>query len=231
MSSSSSSSWYSFLLGPPAKPSPDELFRTWKRDLQREQSRIGGEIRKLENNQIAIKNDIRRLTKNRHVRGNEALINLRAKDYVRQKATIARLYNANAHINGIVNEMRTQQVNVTMMTALSTSTVVMGHLNDSMKIPEVRATMQQLSMQMDRAGFIETMMDETMESMDPDDIEEEADAEVSQALADILAPLPAVRALPPLRQATSASQTSASATRPTQMSSAAAAAAASPAGD
>lgn len=217
-------SWYSFLMGAPQKVPPAELFRTWKRELEQEQRRIGTEIRKLESAQIVIKNEIRKLAKNKHVRGNEALMNLRAKDFVRQKAVIARLYNANAHINGIINEMRTQQVHATMMSALSASTVVMRHLNDSMKIPEVRATMQQLSMQMDRAGFIEGLIDDTMEGLDPDDIEEEADAEMSQVLDEILAPLPAVRALPQLRQATSAQQAS----RPAQVS---AAAAAAPAGE
>ena len=42
-----------------------------------------------------------------------------------------------------------------------------------MKMPEMMKTMREMAMEMERAGLIEEMMDDAMESLDGEDIEDE----------------------------------------------------------
>lgn len=67
------------------------------------------------------------------------------------------------------------------------------------RLPEVAATMRELSREMMKAGILEEMMEETFESMeDTDEMEEEAQSEVDKVLWEITegklgeAPLPPV---------------------------------------
>ena len=46
------------------------------------------------------------------------------------------------------------------------------------KVPEIQKTMQNMSKEMMKMGIIDEMMEDAMESLDPEDIEEEADKEV-----------------------------------------------------
>ena len=62
---------------------------------------------------------------------------------------------------------------------------VMSAMNQAIKLPEIQATMMNMSREMQRAGLIEEVMCETMESLDEDGVEEESDAEVSKVVAEL----------------------------------------------
>lgn len=49
-------------------------------------------------------------------------------------------------------------------------------------MPEIAATMRELSKEMLKMGIIDEMMEETMESMEPEELEEEAQVEVSVSI-------------------------------------------------
>ena len=61
----------------------------------------------------------------------------------------------------------------------------MSAMNQAIKLPEIQATMMNMSREMQRAGLIEEVMCETMESLDEDGVEEESDAEVSKVVAEL----------------------------------------------
>lgn len=46
--------------------------------------------------------------------------------------------------------------------------------NPSLQVPEIMATMRELSREMMKIGIIDEMIEETMESMEPEELEEEA---------------------------------------------------------
>ncbi|KAF9283376.1 Charged multivesicular body protein 3 [Linnemannia elongata] len=68
---------------------------------------------------------------------------------------------------------------------LQKSSEVMGMVNNLVKLPEISAQMQEMSKEMMKAGIIDEMLQDTMESMDDDEIEEEAEEEVNKVLFQI----------------------------------------------
>ena len=70
--------------------------------------------------------------------------------------------------------------------SLSKSTEVMQAMQALVKLPEIAATMRDMSREMTRAGIIEEMMEETMESLeDVEELEEEAQKEVDKVLWEV----------------------------------------------
>ncbi|TNN84184.1 Charged multivesicular body protein 3 [Liparis tanakae] len=72
--------------------------------------------------------------------------------------------------------------------SLQKSTEVMKAMQNLVKIPEIQATMRELSKEMMKAGIIEEMLEDTFESMeDGEELEEEAEEEVDKILFEITA--------------------------------------------
>ncbi|KAK9309775.1 hypothetical protein QLX08_000750 [Tetragonisca angustula] len=68
------------------------------------------------------------------------------------------------------------------------STEVMQAMQSLVRVPEVAATMRELSKEMMKAGIIEEMLDETMESVeDSEEVEDEADEEIDKILWEVTA--------------------------------------------
>jgi charged multivesicular body protein 3 len=61
----------------------------------------------------------------------------------------------------------------------------MAAMNALVRVPEIQATMRELSNEMLRAGLIEETINDSMAALDEDGIEEAADAEVDAVLFDI----------------------------------------------
>ena len=74
--------------------------------------------------------------------------------------------------------MKTQLAIIRITGAVEKSTQVMSAMSRLIKIPEMQKTMNNMSKEMMKMGIIEELMEDAMESLDPDDIEEEADKEV-----------------------------------------------------
>ncbi len=59
---------------------------------------------------------------------------------------------------------------------------VMKEVNNLMRVPELSATMQQMSKEMMKAGMIDEMMGDAIDdALDSEDMEEETDQEVEKA--------------------------------------------------
>jgi predicted DNA-binding protein len=68
-----------------------------------------------------------------------------------------------------------------MAGSIQRSTEVMKNMQSLVRVPEIAATMRELSKEMMKAGIIDEMIEETLESMEPEELEEEAQAEVRPA--------------------------------------------------
>ncbi|OXB54259.1 hypothetical protein ASZ78_012696 [Callipepla squamata] len=72
--------------------------------------------------------------------------------------------------------------------SLQKSTEVMKAMQSLVKIPEIQATMRELSKEMMKAGIIEEMLEDTLEGMeDEEEMEEEAEMEIDRILFEITA--------------------------------------------
>lgn len=65
------------------------------------------------------------------------------------------------------------------------SAVVMKHMNQMMKVPQISAVCQAMSKEMMKAGIIGEMVSDSFEMLDNDDIDELADQEVDKVLFEI----------------------------------------------
>ena len=74
--------------------------------------------------------------------------------------------------------MRTQAATIRMTGAIEKSTTVMHSMSKLVKLPELQKTMTAMSKEMMKMGIIDELMDDAMESLDPEDMEEEVDAQV-----------------------------------------------------
>lgn len=77
--------------------------------------------------------------------------------------------------------MKNQLSTLRVAGSLQKSTEVMQAMHKLVSLPEIAASMREMSKEMTKAGIIEEMMEETMDSMeDQDEIEEEAQQEIDK---------------------------------------------------
>lgn len=70
--------------------------------------------------------------------------------------------------------MNEQLACLRMAGALKSSTEVMRNMQSLVKVPEIMKSMREMSMEMTKMGIIEDMIEDTMESMEPAGLEEQA---------------------------------------------------------
>lgn len=109
-----------------------------------------------------------------------------AKELVRSRRAVERLYENKAQLNSISMHLGESVATARTVGHLSKSAEVMKLVNNLMKAPEVAATMQEFSKEMTKAGVIEEMVNDAVDSaLDSEDIEDEIEEEVDKVLTDI----------------------------------------------
>jgi charged multivesicular body protein 3 len=121
---------------------------------------------------------LKQLAKKNDVAGCKLL----AKELVRSKKHKERLHTSRAHLNSISMQLQHQQSMIKMAGVLKRSTEIMKSVNRLMRVPVIAQQVQEMAMEMTKAGVIEEMMQDTMELLDDDELEEEADEEVDKIL-------------------------------------------------
>lgn len=119
-----------------------------------------------------------------------------AKEIIRARKAITKIYTSKAHLNSVQLQMKNQlgwylffflyfQYNKFILAtlrvagSLAKSTEVMQAMQRLVRVPEVAQTMQDMSKEMMKAGIIEEMLDETFEDMeDQEELEDAAQVEV-----------------------------------------------------
>nr|GMD71271.1 probable acyl-activating enzyme 5, peroxisomal [Ipomoea batatas] len=109
-----------------------------------------------------------------------------AKELVRSRKTVNRLYENKAQLNSISMHLGESVAIARTVGHLSKSAEVMKLVNNLMKAPEVARTMQEFSKEMTKAGVIEEMMNDAVDNaLDSEDIEEETEEEIDKVLTAI----------------------------------------------
>ncbi|KAG8546480.1 hypothetical protein GDO81_018826 [Engystomops pustulosus] len=91
-------------------------------------------------------------------------------------------------MNSVLMSMKNQLAVLKVSGSLQKSTEVMKAMQNLVKIPEIQATMRDLSKEMMKAGIIEEMLEDTFEGMeDQDEMEEQAEMEIDKILFEITA--------------------------------------------
>ncbi|GBF93578.1 vacuolar sorting-associated protein [Raphidocelis subcapitata] len=179
------------------KPDPKELVRKWQSSLRAEQRNIERQIRDIQFEEKKVRKSITEAAK----RNDMATCRILAKEIIQSRRAVSRLYVNKAQMISIGNALSEQLAMVKVAGTLQRSSDVMKLINESMKLPEMQRTMMDMAREMQKAGLIEEMTSEALDSaLGGEDIEEEADEEVDAVLrevaGEVLAALPAAKARP-----------------------------------
>ncbi|XP_069488284.1 charged multivesicular body protein 3 isoform X2 [Ambystoma mexicanum] len=163
---------------------PKELVNEWSLKIRKEMRVIDRQIRDIQREEEKVKRSIKEAAK----KGQRDVCIILAKEMIRSKKAVSKLYASKAHMNSVLMGMKNQLSVLRVAGSLQKSTEVMKAMQNLVKIPEIQATMRDLSKEMMKAGIIEEMLEDTFESMDDqEDMEEEAEMEIDKILFDITA--------------------------------------------
>ncbi|KAH7146417.1 Snf7-domain-containing protein [Dactylonectria macrodidyma] len=114
-------------------------------------------------------------------------IRLFARELIHTRRTSARLVTSKAQLNSVQMQVNEAFALRKIEGSIRASVGIMKDVNTLIRLPELAGTMQELSMELMKAGIIEEMVEETLPS-DPDMIleDDEAEAEVDKVLGEIL---------------------------------------------
>lgn len=114
-------------------------------------------------------------------------IRLFARELVRTRRTSARLITSKAQLNSVQMQVNEAFAVRKIEGSIRASVGIMKDVNTLIRLPELTGTMQELSMELMKAGIIEEMVEDTLPS-DPDMLmeDDEAEGEVDKVLGEIL---------------------------------------------
>ncbi|KAH0519235.1 Charged multivesicular body protein 3 [Microtus ochrogaster] len=131
---------------------------------------------------------VKRSVKDAAKKGQKDVCVVLAKEMIRSRKAVSKLYASKAHMNSVLMGMKNQLAVLRVAGSLQKSTEVMKAMQSLVKIPEIQATMRELSKEMMKAGIIEEMLEDTFESMDDqEEMEEAAEMEIDRILFEITA--------------------------------------------
>ncbi|XP_028293201.1 charged multivesicular body protein 3 [Gouania willdenowi] len=172
------------LFGKSSERPPKELISEWSKKVRTEMRMIDRQIRDIQREEEKVKRSIKEAAK----KGQKDVCVVLAKELIQSKRAITKLYSSKAQMNSVIMGMKNQAAVLRVAGSLQKSTEVMKAMQNLVKIPEIQATMRELSKEMTKAGIIEEMMEDTFEGMeDDDDMEEAAQEEVDKILFDLTA--------------------------------------------
>ncbi|XP_067838350.1 E3 ubiquitin-protein ligase RNF103 isoform X2 [Heptranchias perlo] len=156
----------------------------WSLKIRKEMRVIDRQIRDIQREEEKVKRSVKDAAK----KGQKDVCTILAKEIVRSRKAVGKLYASKAQMNSVLMSMKNQLAIARVTGALEKSTDVMKAMQNLVKIPEIQATMRDLSKEMMKAGIIEEMLEDTFESMeDEEEMEEAAEMEIDKILFEVTA--------------------------------------------
>ncbi|KAI8464989.1 MAG: Snf7-domain-containing protein [Monoraphidium minutum] len=176
---------------------PKELLREWQAKLRAEQRGIDRQIRDIQFEEKKVRKSITEAAKREDI----ATCKVLAKEIVQSRRAVSRLYVNKAQMISVGNALTEQMAMVKVAGSLQKSTDVMKLVNETLKLPEMTRAMMEMAKEMQKAGLIEEMTSDILDSaLGGEDLEEEADEQVDAVLrevaGEIMDALPAAKTQP-----------------------------------
>ncbi|KAL7752728.1 Vacuolar protein-sorting-associated protein 24 [Sorochytrium milnesiophthora] len=160
------------------KVPPEEQVKKWCQTLRSEERAIERQIRGLDVEELKAKKSLKIAAK----KGDKTVCRMLAKELIRSQKGRDRLYTSKAQLNSVSMQLKQQLATLKVAGALQKSSEIMKLVNQLVRLPEISQQMQEFSQELMKAGIIEEMIDDTIGSMDEEDLDEEADEEVDKIL-------------------------------------------------
>ncbi|KAJ2007433.1 Vacuolar protein-sorting-associated protein 24 [Coemansia thaxteri] len=163
------------------QPTPDEMVRKWRSGIRGQERELDRQLRGIQTEEAKVKRSIKLLAKKNDAASCKSL----AKELVRSRKQKDRIFTSKAQLNSIVLELQRQVALLKVAGSLQKSTQVMRSVNQLMRVPQLQATLMEMSKEMMKAGIIEEMTEEMFDSLEDEDLEDEAEEEVQKVLAEV----------------------------------------------
>uniref|UniRef100_A0AC34QXK2 Charged multivesicular body protein 3 n=1 Tax=Panagrolaimus sp. JU765 TaxID=591449 RepID=A0AC34QXK2_9BILA len=160
---------------------PKQQVQEMTRKMRSEMNKINRQIGQIQRKEELIKREIKVEAK----KGNRDACLILAKSLVQSRKAVSKMHLTNTQINSAIMGMQHQLATMRMAGSIQSSNEVMIAMQKLVKVPEIMQTMRELSKEMTRAGIIEEMIEETMEALEPEDMEEQAAEEVDKVLWEV----------------------------------------------
>ena len=139
------------------------------------------QIRDNERHEQKMKSEIKKYAKKNEL----SSIKVIAKDIVNTRKARERLFVAKAQINSVSMQLQQQAAMVSVSGCIAKSTNIMQSMSQLLSVPSIQETTRTLAMEMEKAGMIDEIVQETMEMFD-DDIEDEVSDEVNNVMIELV---------------------------------------------
>mmetsp|Transcript_16264 Transcript_16264/g.24503 ORF Transcript_16264/g.24503 Transcript_16264/m.24503 type:complete len:222 (+) Transcript_16264:98-763(+) len=165
------------------KVDPIDQAKEWKRHLARECRKLDRDIAALERAEKKAMKECKDYAKKGELRAARTL----AKEIANTRKACDRIRLAKVKINSVSMALQQSIAMIKVGGCIQKSMGVMQSMNEMVKLPELRDTMTTLAREMARAGIIEETLDDSFATMEPEDLDDAADAEVDRVIEEITA--------------------------------------------
>ncbi|TKR86476.1 hypothetical protein L596_011064 [Steinernema carpocapsae] len=165
------------------KPDPKEAVRDMQRKMRVEMRQLDRQIHAIEREEMKVQKQIKEAAK----KGDRDVCVILAKSILQSRKAVSKIHVSKAQINSVIMCMQQQLSAMRMAGSIQQSTEVMKAMQQLVKVPEIMKTMREMAQEMTKVGIIEEMIEDTMEGMEPEELEEEAQHEVDKVLYEITA--------------------------------------------
>jgi len=178
--------------------------REQQRLVQRSIREIERERMSLQNNEKKTIIEIKKLAK----QGQTAAAKILAKDLVRTRSYITKMYNMRAQLQAVSMQLTTMKTTAAMNQAMAGATKAMMRMNSKMNLPAMQKIAMEFQKQSEMMGMKEEMIEDTLSELGEDDEDEESEELINQTLEEIgidlgasLASVPAAKVAAPAQKA------------------------------
>jgi len=163
-------------------PDPKEQVNDWCKKLRKESNQIERQVNGIRREEAKVTKSLKEAAK----KGDKDVCLVLAKEVVHARKAVNKLYCAKANINSVQMQMKGQLATIKVAGCLQKSAEVMKTMQQLVRLPEIQKTMMEMSREMMKAGIIEEMLEDTMETVtESEDMEEEAQEEVDKILFEL----------------------------------------------
>ncbi|CAL8077631.1 unnamed protein product [Orchesella dallaii] len=171
-------------LGKSTPSDPKVQVADWRHKIRRESTALDRQIHGIRRDEAKITRSVKEAAK----KGDNDICRIYAKELMRSRQAISKINVCKAHLSSILMNMQEQLAILKGSGSLQKSTQVMQAVAALMKIPQVSQTMKELYKEMMKAGFMDEIVIETVESLDDqEELAETGDTEIDEILWQITA--------------------------------------------
>ncbi|KAK9476646.1 Snf7-domain-containing protein [Lipomyces japonicus] len=164
-------------------PDPQEKLRKCNQLLRKNQRQLDRHLQNLNGLETKTKSLIKASAK----RGDASSARILARELYNVRKQKSRLHKSKAQLQSVGMQVNETFAVRKIQGSMKSSAGIMKDVNSLVRLPELTGTMQELSMELIKAGVIDEMVSDTLDNLDEEDAVEdaEADAEVDAILTEI----------------------------------------------